>query len=457
MNHRMIEKEYDIAVVGGGPGGLSAAVNAARRGAKVLLVELTSSLGGCAASGLSILGFLDRSGKKVLGGFAQELFDRLAAVGGAIGHFPCPVHNSISPVAPEQFKILAVQLCQEAGVDLLFGCNVVDVKMTGKHIESITVYGKCTDIHIRAKIFVDGTGDGDLAYLAGCEFEKGQDNTRINQPGTLMFTVAGYDLDKFFTYIEQHPEEAGIKEDYAQGYNLDFFRASRGHCFIGLTNTVARARASGDFDIPRNQMIYITSPHENFLAINTVRITNFDASDPEEFSRGVAEGYRQIGVLIRFMNKYVPGFESAVVSSISPTLGIRESRHFKGIIKLTSDSMFRYEVGPDTVALCAYNVDIHSGTATHIDLTPLSKPFGIPYGCLVAANVDNLFLSGRTLSVDSTVFAAARVMGPLIACGEAIGFAAAICSKENVLPASLAVERVRNAILENGGILEISP
>lgn len=455
MNIRKLEKKYDVVVVGGGPGGLAAAIIAARNGSRVLLVEITSSLGGCAVSGLSVLGYLDRGGNKVLGGFAQELFDRLEQEGGAIGHFTCPVHNSISPVAPEVLKILTVQLCQEAGVEILFGCTVTDVQLHGNHIESISVFGKCTSIKIFADIFVDGTGDGDLAYLAGCEFKSGQDGTGINQPGTLMFSVSGYNLDRFFHYLEQHPEEVGIKEDYAKGYDVEFFRSTPGHCFIGLTNTVKRARAAGDFDIPRNQFIYIKSPHEDTLAVNTVRITDLDSTSPEEYSKAVSTSYNQIFILMKFMNKYMPGFENAVISTIAPTLGIRESRHFVGLKTLTSDSMFRYEVGSDTVALCGYNVDIHSGTATHIDLTPLEKSFGIPYGCLVARDVDNLFLAGRTLSVDSTVFAATRVMGPLIACGEAIGIAAHICSSESVKPADINIEQVRVEIVNNNGILDV--
>jgi hypothetical protein len=213
--------------------------------------------------------------------------------------------------------------------------------------------------------------------------------------------------------------------------------------------------AAGDFPIPRNQFIYIKSAVPQLLANNTVRITNIDASDPFELSRGLREGYKQVHLLLKFMRKYVPGFENVVISGISPTLGVRETRHFQGIKRLVKEQMFAYEVGDDAISLCAYNVDIHSGTADHIDLSLIDRPFGLPYGCFVARDVANLFLSGRTLSVDSTVFAAARVMGPLMAASEGIGIAAAQCVRDGIDPAQVDVRRVREALLRHGAVLRV--
>ena len=117
--------------------------------------------------------------------------------------------------------------------------------------------------------------------------------------------------------------------------------------------------------------------------------------------------------------------------------------------------MFNYVNDEDSIALCAYNVDIHSGTSDHIDLGRLDRPFGIPYGCLVPVSIDGLLLSGRTISVDSTVFGAARVMGPLIAAGEAAGIAAAICVKRNISPADVPVADIREILIKNGAILSV--
>lgn len=450
--NRIVKKEYDVAVIGGGPGGISAAAAAARRGRRVVLVERNGFLGGVAASGLGILGYLDREGNKALGGIAQELMDRMEEMGGALGHCRCPVHNSISAISPEYMKLAALELCLDAGVEVLFNQELLDVTVENGRVTQAVTYGKCTRTILSAQVFVDATGDGDLAYMAGAGFTAGQDGTGTMQPATLMFTVTDCDLEKFLAYAETHPEDYGIKEAYARNYDPDFFRATPSHCFIGLTEMVRRAKAAGDFDIPRNQFIYITTPIQGNLAINTSRIINIDASDPYQLSGGLVEGYRQVHTLLRFMNKYVPGFERARLSLISPTLGIRETRHFRGVCRLTREDMYAQSTKDNAVAQSAYNIDIHSGTADHIDLTPVARPFGIPYGCLVPAKVDGLLLSGRTISVDTAVFASCRVMGPCIAVGEACGEAAALCVEQGLEPRAVDVGELRRRLRANGNL-----
>lgn len=445
-----IEKTYDIAVIGGGPGGIPAAVAAARRGKRVVLVERGGFLGGAAASGLGILGYLDRSGGRALGGIAQEVIDRLTAVRGATGHFRCPVHNSITPISPEWLKIVAVEMCREAGVDILFHHELHDVTVENGRVVSVTVYGKCVHTVIRAKVFIDATGDGDLAFMAGVPFRVGQDGTGIMQPATLMFTVTGYDLEKLFDYAQQHPLDFGIKESYAEGYTPQFFRSTSGHCFIGLTDIIRRAKEAGDFDVPRNQFIYITTPTEGMLAVNTSRILNIDASDPCQLSSGLETGYMQVHTLMDFLNKYVPGFENARLCGIAPSLGVRETRHFEGNFRLTRENMYSDEVKENAVAQSAYNIDIHSGVQEHIDLTPVSVPFGIPYGCMVPKTVDGLLMSGRTISVDTQTYASARVIGPCMAIGEAVGEAAAMSLDKGIRVRDVPVEELRRALRKNG-------
>jgi hypothetical protein len=444
---------YDIVVIGGGPGGLSAAIAAGRAGARTLLVERTAALGGAAASGLGILGYLDRAGNQALGGIAQELIDRLTLVGGSPGHFRCPVHNSITPVSPDLVKIVAVQMCQEAGVDILFDNELFDVEVDPQGtLRAVTVFGKLTKTRIETKVVIDGTGDGDAAYLAGVPFSAGQEGTQTMQPSTLMFTVTGHDLDRFYDFLDAHPEEMGIKEDYAAGYDVDFLRRTRGHCFIGLTDRVEQARSQGDFTVPRNQFIYISTASERLLAINTSRVTRIDASDPVELSAGLETGYLQVLQIVEFM-RTVPGFEDIEISQIAPALGVRETRHFAGEHRLTIDSLYHPATSEMAIAQSAYNIDIHSGTGEGIDLTVVEKPFGIPYGCLVPRDVDGLLLSGRTISMDSTVFASARVMGTCLAIGEAAGTAAALARRHGIAVRDVDVAELRSVLLRNGGIL----
>lgn len=443
---------YDVVVIGSGPGGFPAALAAARGGAKTLLVERNQFLGGAATSGLGNLGFIDRQNQPALGGIPLEFMQRLEAVGGAVGSYSCPVHNSISPVSPDLVKVVLSQMCAEAEVDVLYSTDLSDVQVINQKLCAIELRSKTYNFHVTADIFIDGTGDGELAFLAGCRFTLG-DEREMMQPGTLMFSITGFDLERFFQYLDENPDDYGIKEPYAEGYNVDFFRRTKGHCFIGLQHLIEKARANGDFDVPRNQFIYITTPSDKLLAINTSRITMFDATNPFTFSKALDEGYRQVLQIRDFLRRYAPGFEHADISQISPTLGVRESRHFSGVHKLVFDQIYADEIERQSIGRCAYNVDIHSADTEIIDLALIERSFGIPYGCMVPPHLDGLLLSGRTIDVDSKVFAAIRVMGPCMAIGQAAGAAAAMCAKTKTAPVKLSIDELRQTLRAQDVIL----
>lgn len=447
--------QYDTAVIGGGPGGIPAAIAAARQGAKVLLVERNGFLGGAAASGLGLLGFLDRQGRRVLGGILQEFVDRLSEVGGTLGHNRCPVHNSITPIQPDLFRIVAIEKCREAGADLLLHSELMDVRVDNGRITGVCAFAKGQCIDIKAKVFIDATGDGDVGYMAGASYIKGQDGSGLMQPSTLMFTIGNVNLESFYNYIENNPSEIELPDTYDSGYTVDFFRKTPGHCFIGLKALLARARENGEYNIPRDRFIYIISPNKGQVAVNSTRVINIDASDPWELTRGETEGHLQILQLINLLKKYAPGFEDSYISSIAPHLGIRETRRLKGISTFTADDMLSNKIPGDTIALGAYNIDIHHGASDTIKLTSLDKPYGIPYGCLVSRDIEGLLMSGRCISVDTQVYGSMRVMGTCMAIGEAAGIAAALSTAKGCMPSELPYEDVTTALNGVGAILSI--
>ena len=184
---------YDLIVVGGGPGGLPAAIAAARAGLKTLLIERSATLGGLANSGLPLLGFVDRAGDQVLGGIPQEFVDRLAQVDGTMGHVHCPVHNSLTIINPHWFRIVSFEMCREAGVDVLLYAELMDAKKEDDRITEITVLCRGEARTFTAPVFIDATGDACLATRVDAMCRK---NEKL-QPPSITFSVGNVKLERF--------------------------------------------------------------------------------------------------------------------------------------------------------------------------------------------------------------------------------------------------------------------
>lgn len=455
----MIQKNYsyDVAVIGGGPSGLAAARAAARHGSKVVIIERNDYLGGNAVTGLPFLGFLDKHGRQVTGGIAQEMIDTLSEMGMSPGHNRCPLHNSVTIFHPDMFKIVAMEKCEQEGIHVLLHCELVDVTVTDKRITNVTVMGKGIRINIEANVFIDGTGDGDLAYLAGCSYEKGQEDSGVMQPPTLMFSLNGFDEEKFFKYLDEHPEDLQPAESMqvSQGYDTTYFRSHKSYVFLGLRNLLSRLRAEGKNPLTRDTLIYINSVNPGQIYVNTTRIHNFDGTDPEEITRGTKESMKQIMQIIKLLNEEVPGFENCYISSIIPTLGVRETRRFLGKKRLTKDDVENLRIPADTIALGSYKVDIHSGLNDTTILTDLEGPYGIPLGCLISSEVDSLLFSGRHISMDAYALGSVRVMPTCMAIGEAAGVCAALAVKRGISPAQVPDQDVVELLKEDNAILSI--
>ncbi|MGE5614338.1 MAG: FAD-dependent oxidoreductase [Bacillota bacterium] len=448
--------KYDVAVIGAGPGGLPAALAAARLGSKVILIEKNGYVGGNAALGLPWLAFLDINGRQVTGGIAQEFVDRLMERGACFGHRRCPMHNSVTNIQPDTFKVLALELCKECGVDLLLHSEAFDAEVENGTLRRVMLYGKGNRITLEAKVFVDATGDGDVAYLAGATYEKGQEGSGILQPPTVMFTLGNVNDEKFFKYIEENPDQMTYGEyiECGTGYNADYFRESPNYVFVGLRKLFSELRKKGECPVDRDTLIFINSPNPGEVYVNTTRLLNTDATDIFELTRAEVEGCLQIPKLVEMLKKYVPGFENCFISSIAPNLGVRETRRFSGIKRLTVDKILAGDVPDDTIALGSYKIDIHSGKDDSTVFTALKKPYGIPYGCLVSRDVKSLMLSGRCISVDREVLGSTRVMPTCMAVGQAAGVGAALAVQKGIQPADLDPREVVKILAQNGAILK---
>jgi len=460
INERQTLKT-EVLVLGGGSGGVGAALASAREGAETIIVDRQGFLGGNMTIGLPLLGFLDAQGRVATKGIAQELVDRLIEYDGSFGHRECPLHNSTTVIDPNLMRIVIFEKVKEYGVHPLLHCEIIDTTVENGELKSVIVKGKGQEIEIFADVFIDATGDGDVGYLSGAEYEKGQyskgEIKKEIQPGTLMFTVGGFKLEKFMDYLEEHPEELkhGESMKIRPGYTAEFLRASENHVHVGLKNTVSRLRKEGKCPIDRDTIIYINLPKEGYIAINSIRIMNFDGSSVDDLSKGEIDGHLQILPLIKMLKENVPGFEDIYLSSIAPFMGVRESRRIIGKQMIREEAALNAEVPEDTIALGSYIIDIHSGKDDSTIIRSLKDPYGITYGATISRDVKRLMLSGRCISVDPVVFGSSRVMATCMAVGEGTGIGAALAAKQNILPEEVDVQLIRKKLRKHGALLAL--
>ncbi|MCU0982933.1 MAG: FAD-dependent oxidoreductase, partial [Pirellulaceae bacterium] len=417
-----IEYGCDVAVVGGGPGGLAAALAAARQGAKVLLVDRNGLdrngyLGGNLTMGLPVLGWLDRHQRPVVGGFPIEFIDRLKAMGGSLGVRPCPHHYSVAIIQPCVVKILASDLCAESGVDVLLHSYLTAAEARNGRVTRAFFSCAGNTVEVTAKIFIDGTGDGTLAYLARAACQKGNEKGEL-QPPSVYYTLGGVDKEKYLAWCEAHGELGA--------YTMEYLRASPNWCFVTLGKLWQKLQPKGEWPIAVWAFISVNSLNDGELFVNGPRMVGTDATDPRDLTKAERDGARQAVAFTEMLRKHVDGFQKAYISHIQDTLGIRETRRIVGRKMLGVKDALAASVPEDTIALAAYFIDIHSSKDFTSRNTRIDQPFGIPYHCLVSETVDNLMMAGRCISVDNIVFGSTRVMATCMAVGEAAGVGAAL-------------------------------
>lgn len=408
--------DVDVVVIGGGPGGIGASVAAARQGARTLLCEQYGFLGGMASAGL-ISPFMPNGlqGEPFDTGIFRDWRDLMDQMGGMRG----------SALCHETAKLAAERLCLDAGVELLYHVTLDRPLMDGRRIGCALMLGKSGLTAHRGRVFVDASGDADLAARAGCRFELGRQEDGHCQPMTTCFDVAGVD-------IERMPGVGTINSLYDA------------------------AKAEGRIRCPRENVLWFRTIEEDRIHFNTTRVVKHDATDALSLSQAEIEGRRQVADYLQFLRSDVPGFEDARLHAIATTIGVRESRRVRGLAHLTREDFERAAKFPDGIARVNYNIDIHSPTGEgteHVRL-PEGEWYEIPYGCLVAADCENLLIAGRPISVDHAVHSSARCMPQACTVGQAAGTAAAMAVQAGVAPAEVDGVKVRQSLIGQGVNLE---
>ena len=441
-----VRAEVDVLVVGAGPSGIIAGLAAAEDGLKVALVERRSFVGGNLTLGLPVLGFLSAKGEPVIAGLPQKLIDRLRAVNAASEHQACPLHVSLTLVEPEAVKTISLEMLTESGVDVMLHTQFAGVIMDGDRLRGIITESKSGREAILAKVIIDCTGDGEVAFRAGVPCEKGDEHGGM-QPPTLMFCMAGVDTDKLRLSISSQPETYDVDH-----IPPDYFGRNRRFIVVGLRQLIRKARDAG-LSIPTDRTILITGLREGEVWVNMTRVKGVDGTDPRSLSAGEIEALRQVDDIRKYLIEYVPGYEKACFTRTAPFLGIRETRRIVGRYVMTKDDILSCRRFDDAIAVGSYPVDLHHPDDDGCTMEWCGDCYDIPYRALLPQRVENLLVAGRCISTTHEAMAAIRVMSTCMAMGEAAGRAAGMAVRDGVSPSGINVRRLREDLIAHGAFL----
>jgi len=444
--------DTDVLVIGGGPAGVCAAIAASREGARTMVVEAGACLGGMATRGLVspfMTSFDSRGEVMCIRGLFEEIVGNMVTLGGAI--HPKDVrhtspysawitagHDHCTPFDAEIMKVVLENMCTVAGVKMLYHAQFVEPVLKGRSVAGAVLLTRSGFEAVSAKVVIDATGDGDVAFRAGVPCDYGNPSTGKAQPATLFFHINNVDSARLEADVQKHLHE---------------FRKVNGVSYRALHWRVAEAEAAREWDIARKSVNIYKGVRDDEWAVNSTRISGVDSTSSESLTEAEIEGRRQVQELMNFFHKYVPGCENATLKSSASTMGIRESRHIRGEHILDAQELVKGLVPDDTILVASNSVDVHGaggkGAAAATTYTVIETPwYGVPYRCLVPLGVDGLLVAGRCLSATSDAAGAVRVMPPVMAMGQAAGIAAALCVKGGLQPRNADTEAIRSRLLE---------
>jgi len=420
--------ECDVLASGGGMAGTVAAVAAARQGARTVLFERHGFLGGAATAGAvgQFVGWETRAGRRVIAGIAEEIVERLHRARGTSGHgsFVMSTGHRMDRVEydTEILKVVLDEIAHEAGVRVLLHSQLAQASRRGRAIGSATLLTKGGLLDVRARVFIDTSGDLDLMARAGAPFLALKAGESL-QPATMMFRLGPID---FALFDGMSPE----------------------------TKAALAARGVADGALPRAALHCSRVPGSDDGWFNVTRVA-IDASDPFALSDGEREGRRQALAAARFIAAQVPGCSRARLVSFAPQLGIRETRRIAGLATLTADDLRNGAEFIDTMALGAYPIDVHHAGGAAITFEELGPDhvYALPYRIAVPQGLDNALVAGRGLSATHEAHGAIRVMPTAMAVAHAVGTAAALTAASNQPAASIDPATLREKLRAAGAIL----
>ena len=427
--------EFDVVVAGSGSAGATAAIAAARAGAKTLLVERFGFLGGTSTAVLdTFYGFYTPGTRsiKVVGGIADDVVKGLREYGACMERPNTYGAGTGITYNSEYLKVVWERLVQEAGAAILLYAWVQDASVSGQRIQSLTVATKQGLRKVIGKYFVDATGDADLCYFAGAPCELAGEHEPA-QMLTTTFKVANVDVS--------------LRKSVSK---KEFHRR------------MAAAAESGRFNLPRREGSDHATPVKKMMATNMTRVQSFESSDgrfrnatdPDLLTNAEIEGRRQALEYLRFLKSEIPGYAESELIAFGTHIGIRETRRAEGEYRLTREDVLSARQFDDQIGLCGAPIeDHHPGSDTEWQYLPDGQCVGIPYRTLIPQKVENLLVAGRCFSATHDAHASVRSMAQCMAMGHAAGTAAALCTRMKRAPRELDFRVLEQSLLGAGAIL----
>ena len=423
-----VVRNVDVLVAGGGYAGFGAAMCAARNGAKVLLVEQQSALGGLVTMGYVALTF------SYIEGIGFELFHALKASGAVVGRF----------LDLEKTKVILEQMLLKEGVEILYCTSVVDAIVEDSTAKGAVIFNKGGFQAVFAKRCVDASGDGDLAVFAGVPYECGcPELNDYNQATSLVMHIGNVDVEALAgcplaVVWKEAIEKAVANKEYP--YMID-----------KRVNWLVKVPGRD----PKHAEYYICYAHSR----------NCRCTDGFDLTRQLIEQRQQCQWAINFCRKNLPGFENAWLIDTAPMLGVRESRRIMCDYKMTGDDLVDGARFDDAVARAMHSFDAHHPTEPgHIKHIVRKNAEGveekcyvnpgkwreIPYRALVTKKIENMLVAGRNVSADFMGQSGIRLVLECLNMGQAAGTAAAMSIKDGVTVRQLDVQKLRARLEEMG-------
>jgi ribulose 1,5-bisphosphate synthetase/thiazole synthase len=452
---------FDLIVVGGGISGSVAAIAAARLGVKTLLVEQYGFLGGMlTAGGVGPMMTFHAGNKLVVQGITNEIIERLARNAKSPGHVFDGVGYTYTttPFDTEAMKLELEEMLLEAGGKILYHAMLCGVEKN-EELTAIKVCVRSDIISLYAKVFIDATGDANLAYLSKVPFTVGRQSDGKSQAMTTNIKMTNVDTNRIRAFMRD-PENI---EEFPRNVN-DIAIADRSPklSVSGFSKSIREACERGELSFKKGALLFFETNNPGEVIVNTTHVETKDPLDPWSFSEAETEGRRQAAEVVKFLIRRIPGFERAALVYTGPVqIGVRSSRQIIGLYTLNEEDLLNCVRFDDVVAHGGYHIDIHSAGKSE-DFYKRKKfemewgeTYSIPYRSLLNAQVKNLITVGRCISATYVAQGGIRVAPIAGAIGHAGGVAAAMAVLQKCLPQDINVKELQSNLIAQRAYLEV--